>query len=121
MLPVSRSDRQHILIVLDDVLSDKSAVRSEMVERIFALGRHATLSVLIASQVANIVLTPVMKQNSDMILWRARTRPNWPIFGRPQTGSASKTLFAGLNFLGVSITISACLTTTPTRVLPRTI
>lgn len=66
---VSRSDRQHILIVLDDVLSDKSAVRSEMVERIFALGRHATLSVLIASQVANIVLTPVMKQNSDMILW----------------------------------------------------
>ena len=66
---VARADRQHVLVVLDDVLSDKSAVRSEMVERIFALGRHATISVLIASQVANIVLSPVMKQNSDMILW----------------------------------------------------
>ena len=61
--------REHIFIVLDDVLSDPRALRSELVSRIYSLGRHNMLSCGISSQIANHVLTPVVKQNSDMILW----------------------------------------------------
>lgn len=69
-----KEDRQHVLIVLDDVLSDKLAVKSEMVARLYGLGRHASISCVVISQVANLVLTPVMKQNSDMILWSRLNR-----------------------------------------------
>ena len=61
--------REHIFIVLDDVLSDPRALRSELVSRIYSLGRHNMLSCAISSQIANHVLTPVVKQNSDMLLW----------------------------------------------------
>ena len=61
--------REHIFIVLDDVLSDPRALRSELVSRIYSLGRHNMLSCGISSQIANHVLTPIVKQNSDMILW----------------------------------------------------
>jgi hypothetical protein len=64
-----REKREHILVVLDDVLSDPQAVRSHNVGRLYALGRHNFISCIVISQVANHVLSPVMKQNSDFILW----------------------------------------------------
>ena len=61
--------REHIFIVLDDILSDPRAIRSEVVSRVYSLGRHNMLSCACISQVANHVLTPIMRQNSDMLLW----------------------------------------------------
>ena len=66
--------REHILIVLDDILSDPRALRSEVVSRVYSLGRHAALSCACISQVANHVLTPIMRQNSDMLLWSKLNR-----------------------------------------------
>jgi hypothetical protein len=61
--------REHVLVVLDDVLSDKNALRCEIIQRIYSLGRHCHISCILISQVANYVLDPLTKQNSDMILW----------------------------------------------------
>lgn len=66
--------REHIFIVLDDILSDPRAIRSEVVSRVYSLGRHNMLSCACISQVANHVLTPIMRQNSDMILWSKLNR-----------------------------------------------
>ena len=71
---IDMKKREHIFVVLDDVLSDPRALRSEMVSRIYSLGRHNMISCAVCSQVANHVLTPVMKQNSDMILWSKLNR-----------------------------------------------
>lgn len=69
-----KEKRDHILVILDDVLSDHRAVHSEMLGRLYSAGRHVSCSVICISQVANIVLTPVMKQNSDFILWSRLNR-----------------------------------------------
>lgn len=66
--------RHHILLVLDDCLSDKSAVNSQTVQSIFTLGRHCFLSCIVASQVSSWLLSPTIKQNSDMILWSKLNR-----------------------------------------------
>lgn len=71
----AKKDKKHVFVVLDDVLSDPRAQRSEMVSRIYSLGRHnGPISCAILSQVANLVLTPTVKQNSDMILWSKLNR-----------------------------------------------
>lgn len=69
-----RDARERVLLVMDDCLATPDAVRSELVMRIFALGRHVSISCIIISQVANWILTPVVKQNSDIILWSKLNR-----------------------------------------------
>jgi hypothetical protein len=97
-------DRDHVLVVLDDVLSDKDAVRSEVVTRVYALGRHASLSICCASQVANHLLTPVMKQNSDFILWSRLNRTQLIHIWEATNGLSSKAfvrwaeLFGGVHY-----------------------
>ena len=66
--------REHIFVVLDDILSDPRALRSELVSRIYSLGRHNMISCAICSQIANHVLTPIVRQNSDMLLWSKLNR-----------------------------------------------
>jgi len=82
--------REHIFIVLDDVLSDPRALRSELVSRIYSLGRHNMLSCAVCSQVANHVLTPVMKQNSDMLLWSKLNRNQLAIIWESLNGVSKK-------------------------------
>lgn len=67
-------DRQRVLIVLDDCLATPEAVRSDIIMRIYALGRHVAISCIIISQVANWILTPTIKQNSDIIMWSKLNR-----------------------------------------------
>ena len=82
--------REHIFIVLDDVLSDPRALRSELVSRIYSLGRHNMISCAVCSQVANHVLTPVMKQNSDMLLWSKLNRNQLSIIWESLNGVSKK-------------------------------
>ena len=58
--------------------------------RIYALGRHNHISCIVISQVANHVLTPVMKQNSDMILWSRLNRQQLGILWESVNGVAKK-------------------------------
>ena len=69
-----KEKREHIMVVLDDVLSDKAAIQSESVQRIFAQGRHNHISCIVLSQVSNHILSPIVKANSDFILWSRLNR-----------------------------------------------
>ena len=86
----AKEKRQHVLLILDDVLSDPKAVRSEMVGRVYSQGRHASVSCCVISQVANHVLTPTMKQNSDIILWSRLNRNQLGIIWESMNGVAKK-------------------------------
>lgn len=66
--------RKHILIVLDDCLSTKEAITSPTIQSIFTLGRHLWISCIVMSQVSNWLLSPVLKANSDIILWSKLNR-----------------------------------------------
>ena len=71
---VAQDERQSVLLVLDDCLATPEAVRSDMVMKVYALGRHVAISCIVISQVANWILTPTIKQNSDIILWSKLNR-----------------------------------------------
>ena len=92
--------REHIFVVLDDVLSDPRALRSELVSRIYSLGRHNMISCAVCSQVANHVLTPVMKQNSDMLLWSKLNRNQLAIIWESLNGVAKKAFIRWAEIFG---------------------
>lgn len=71
---VPKEKRKQILVVLDDVLDDKNAVGNDTVMAFYTRGRHANISVILMSQVANRVLTPAVKENSCYILYSRLNR-----------------------------------------------
>jgi hypothetical protein len=68
--------RLHVFVVLDDCLTNKDAVRNEYIESLYSLGRHMSVSIAILSQYTRRLLSPLIKQNSDMILWAKLSRAN---------------------------------------------
>ena len=71
---VPKKKRQQILLVLDDVLSDKDAEKSRFIKRLYTLGRHYDISIILISQTSNVALTPAIKQNSDWLLYSRQNR-----------------------------------------------
>ena len=69
-----KKDREQVLLVLDDVLSDKAAEQSRFIKKLYTLGRHYDLNVILISQTSNVALTPAIKQNSDYILYSRLNR-----------------------------------------------
>ena len=69
-----KGQRDHVLLVLDDVLSDKDAERSRFIKKLYTLGRHYDINVVLISQTSNVALTPAIKQNSDYILYSRLNR-----------------------------------------------
>lgn len=70
-----KEDRKQILLVLDDVLSDKAAENSNYIKQLFVQGRHFMINVVCISQSANgYILTPTLKNNSDFILYSRLNR-----------------------------------------------
>ena len=69
-----KGEREQVLLVLDDVLSDKDAERSLFVKKLYTLGRHYDINVCLISQSSNVALTPAIKQNSDYILYSRLNR-----------------------------------------------
>ena len=67
-------NRKHVLIVLDDCLATPEAIRNPTVSRYFALGRHISSSFIVSSQHAAVLLSPLIKQNSDLLLWSKLNR-----------------------------------------------
>ena len=66
--------RDQVLLVLDDVLSDKEAEKSRFIKRLFTLGRHYDITVVLISQTSNVALSPGIKQNADYILYSRLNR-----------------------------------------------
>jgi len=71
---VKKAKRDQILLVLDDVLSDKEAEKSRFIKRLYTLGRHYDISIILISQTSNVALTPAIKQNSDWLLYSRQNR-----------------------------------------------
>ena len=67
-------DRPHILFVFDDCLASPEAVRNPMLTKIWALGRHVNLSAILISQHTAVLLSPIIKANSDILLWSKLNR-----------------------------------------------
>lgn len=101
---IEMNKREHIFLVLDDVLSDPKALRSELLSRVYSLGRHNMISCATLVQVANHVLTPVLKQNSDMILWSKLNRLQLSLIWESMNGVSKKDfirwaeLFGGVHY-----------------------
>ena len=60
--------------MLDDCLATPEAMRNEMVNRYYALGRHVNTSFIIISQHTASLLSPMIKANSDLICWSKLSR-----------------------------------------------
>jgi hypothetical protein len=69
-----KAKREQVLLVLDDVLSDKDAEKSRFIKKCYTLGRHYDISIVLISQTSNVALTPAIKQNSDYILYSRLNR-----------------------------------------------
>lgn len=100
-----KKDRKHVFVVFDDVLSDPRAVRSELVSRFYSQGRHVgPISCAVLSQVANLVLTPIVRQNSDMILWSKLNRTQLTHIWESMNGVSKKAfihwaeIFGGVHY-----------------------
>lgn len=77
---IPKPERQQIMIVCDDVLSDKEAENSRLLKKLYVQGRHYAISVLLSSQSANgYILTPTIKNNSDWILFSRLNRQHLSI------------------------------------------
>jgi len=72
MTPID--EREHVLVVLDDCLATPEAFRNQRINAFYSLGRHLTLSMAILSQHTTYLLSPIIKANSDIILWSKLNR-----------------------------------------------
>lgn len=66
---VEKKKTKHILIIMDDCLANKDAIRSQVVNKYYSLGRHILTSFIIISQHSSVLLSPIIRGNSDIILW----------------------------------------------------
>jgi hypothetical protein len=69
-----KGKREQVLLVLDDVLSDKDAEKSRYVRKLFILSRHYDIHIILISQTSNVALSPQIKANSDYILYSRLNR-----------------------------------------------
>ena len=69
-----KEERDQVLLVLDDVLSDKEAEKSRFIKRLFTLGRHYDINVVLISQTSNVALSPGIKQNADYLIYSRLNR-----------------------------------------------
>ena len=66
-----------LLLLLDDVVGyskDTTGSRSEIILSMYATSRHYNVSVMLLSQIANYVLSPAIKNNSDYIYFSRLNR-----------------------------------------------
>lgn len=69
---VKRGKIREVLLIMDDVIGetkDKSGEGSRMIRSLYANSRHYHVSVILLSQIANRLLTPAIKENSDYLFF----------------------------------------------------
>ena len=66
--------REHICLVLDDCLGDKDAVRNPTIQKWYSVCRHISASLIVISQHTSVLLTPIIRSNSDLIVYSKLNR-----------------------------------------------
>jgi hypothetical protein len=94
------SERKHVLLVIDDALGTPEAFRDMTLQKIFSQGRHLWLSCAIISQHTTYLLTPIIKGNSDIILWSRLNLQQQKSLWEATTGIDFKTFKAISDKLG---------------------
>ena len=82
-----------VLLLLDDVLGyskDSSGSHSSIILSMYATARHYNLSIILLSQIANHVLSPPIKNNSDFILFSRLNRQQLAILWEAMTNIDKK-------------------------------
>jgi hypothetical protein len=74
VLDKQQDKTKHVFIVFDDCLSNKEAIRNEVMNRIWVQGRHIHISSAILSQYPAYILSPTIMGNSDLLLWSKLNR-----------------------------------------------
>ena len=62
----SKNERKHILLILDDCVSDTNFHQSPTIKKLFLRGRHINISLLITTQYIYLI-SPSMRNNMDFI------------------------------------------------------
>ena len=65
---------KRVFIVFDDCLTDKEAIRNEIMQRIWVQGRHVFISSAILSQYPAYITSPTIMGNSDFLLYSKLNR-----------------------------------------------
>lgn len=73
-IKIPKEKRKEILVVLDDILGDRSVENNAIIMKFYATSRHFQCSIVLLSQIANRVLSPAVLQNSDYILYSRLNR-----------------------------------------------
>lgn len=102
--------QRRVFIVFDDCLSDKNAIRNEIMMRIWVQGRHVSISSAILSQYPAYILSPTIMGNSDMLLYSKLNRQSLERIWESTVGIAKKDFIriseeiAGVNytFMGIN-------------------
>jgi len=71
---ISPEKREHICLVLDDCLGDKDAVRNPTIQKWYSVCRHISASLIVISQHTSVLLTPIIRSNSDLIVYSKLNR-----------------------------------------------
>ena len=66
--------QKRLLIVFDDCLTNKDAIRNEIMQRIWVQGRHIHVSSVVISQYPAYILSPIIMGNSDQLLYSKLNR-----------------------------------------------
>lgn len=91
-----KEKRQRVFIVLDDCLGTPEAIRSDIINKYFSVGRHVSTNFLVASQHTAMLLNPLIKANSDLIIWSKLSRQQLENLSLSTTG-LSKQEFVALS------------------------
>lgn len=71
---IEPSKREHICLILDDCLGDKDAVRNPTIQKWYSVCRHISASLIVISQHTSVLLTPIIRSNSDLIVYSKLNR-----------------------------------------------
>ena len=71
-----KKDRKHLLIIIDDALATPEAINNPVINAIISLGRHGFTSIGISSQHTKSLCSPLIKANSDLIIFSKLNRIN---------------------------------------------
>jgi hypothetical protein len=73
-LPAAEHTNPNVLLVLDDVVGEREAQGSHILQEIFTTGRHLHVSIILATQhVTARVFPPCLRVNSDLVFVFAQT------------------------------------------------
>ena len=95
---------KRLFLVFDDCLTDKGAIRNEIIQRIWVQGRHVSISSAILSQYPAYITSPIILGNSDLLLYSKLNRTALERIYESTTGLTKKEFIelseavAGVNY-----------------------